>query len=79
MRSVIRVGEMLFVGIVGVEEVEKLVEKCRVSLYERWGSCLLSNLYFIFSSEWIELEVYDWVCLDSHVCKIIKQLNTKRA
>ena len=46
---------MLFVGIVGIEEVEKLVEEM-----QSWKMGIVLVIQFIFLSERIELEVYDW-------------------
>ena len=49
---------MLFVGIVGIEEVEKLVEEMQSFIWWKMGIVLV--IQFIFLSERIELEVYDW-------------------
>ena len=49
---------MLFVGIVGIEEVEKLVEEMQSFIWWKMGIVLVIQL--IFLSERIELEVYDW-------------------
>ncbi len=48
---------MLFVGIVGIEEVEKLVEEMQSFTHRKMGIVLV--IQFIFLSERIELEVYD--------------------
>lgn len=48
---------MLFVGIVGIEEVEKLVEEMQSFSNRKMGIVLV--IQFIFLSERIELEVYD--------------------